>query len=244
MDNSSHGDKKKKSTPIVKDYINISTEIHIHITVQFEKGKLDELESTIDTYGINGVEKILKLSTTISTTNMNMFNENKQLHKYKNVEEIIDAYYQVRMDTYGKRKMAQVEVLKQRVQELSNRARFIQEIVANTIDLRKYTDDADLDKALMEKHYEKQQNKYDYLTHMPMHNMTKTRVQKIIQEREAIIKELDILQKTSLTTMWLHELDILKSEYSKYKTGREKIMNESIAESSTNTKKITKSKKK
>ena len=88
----------------------------------------------------------------------------KLVEQGANVEEIIDAYYQVRMDTYGKRKIAQVEVLKQRVQELSNRARFIQEIVANTIDLRKYTDDADLDKALMEKHYEKQQNKYEQTT--------------------------------------------------------------------------------
>ena len=45
------GDKKKKTSAIVKDYVNMSTEIHVHITVQFEKGKLDELENTLDTNG-------------------------------------------------------------------------------------------------------------------------------------------------------------------------------------------------
>ena len=230
MDTSS-SDKKKKTSPIVKDFTNMSTEIHVHITVQLEKGKLEELEATKDAQGVNGLEKLLKLSTTISTTNMNMFNAHRQLHKYKNVEEIIDEFFEVRMETYGKRKVAQVGAMKQRVQELSNRARFILEVVNGTMDLRKYADDADLDRALLEKKYDKYQDKYDYLTHMPMHNMTKARVQKIIQEKEQIIKELDVLEKTTLTTMWQRELEQFSQEYMKYKNAREKISAESVIES-------------
>lgn len=64
-----------------------------------------------------------------------------------------------------------------------------------------------------------------------MHNMTKARVQKIIQEKEQIIKELDVLEKTTLTTMWLRELEQFSQEYMKYKNAREKISAESVIES-------------
>lgn len=225
------GDKKKKTTPLVKDFVNMSTEIHAHITVQFEKGKLAELENSLDSNGINGVEKALKLTTTVSTTNMNMFNEHKQLHKYTRVEEIIDAFYEVRMSMYEKRKNAQLRNMKSRVQELSNRARFILEVVANTIDLRKYADDAEMNVDMAAKKYDKHQDKYDYLTHMPMNSMNKARVQKILHEKEDLEKELELLEKMQLTTMWLHELDVLQKEYGKYKELREKIINESVVES-------------
>ena len=224
------GDKKKKTSAIVKDYVNMSTEIHVHITVQFEKGKLDELENTLDTNGVSGLEKILKLTTTVSTTNMNMFNERKQLHKYANVEEIIDAFYEVRMDMYAKRKCAQVNQLKTKVKELSNRAKFILEVVNNTIDLRKFADDTEMDAALSAKQYDKVQDKYDYLTHMPMHNMNKSRVQKILREKEELIHELDILEKTELSAIWLDELEVFEKEYAKYKASREQLLKSSVIE--------------
>ena len=224
------GDKKKKTTGIVKDFVNMSTEVHIHITVTLEKGKIAELESSKDPYGVNGLEKALKLTTTVSNTNMNMFNSEKQLHKYNSVEEIIDAQFDVRMAMYEKRKHAQVRSMKEHVKELSNRARFIQEVVANTIDLRKLSDDNDVARVLQEKKYDKKQDKYDYLTHMPINNMTKVRVQKILKEKEDVVRELDVLEKTELTTIWLRELDALEQQYKKYKEAREKIMSNSIIE--------------
>jgi len=214
----------KKADAVVKDFVNMSTDIHVHITVQLEKGKLADLESVVDANGINGLEKLLKLATTVNTTNMNMFNEKRQLHKYKNVEEIIEAYFIVRMDMYEKRKNAQVKIMKARVQELSNRERFILEVVANTLDLRKCEGDADMDLVLTKKKYDKQQDKYDYLTHMPMNNMNKTRVQKIANEKKELTVELDTLQKTELASMWLRELNILEKEYIIYKDARKQMM--------------------
>jgi|TARA_B110000114_G_scaffold161256_1_gene178462 DNA topoisomerase-2 len=224
---SSNNDKKKKggnSAPIVKDFVNMSTEVHVHITVQFTKGKLVELESTVEeNTTMNGVEKVLKLSTTISSTNMNMFNGSIQLHKYNTVQDIIDNYYTVRVDMYGKRKAAQVKSLESKVQELSNRAQFITEVVSGKIDLRKMADDNETYDLLQKAKFDKVDDKYDYLTHMPMHNMNKSRVEKIKKEREEAVQTLDILRKTTVTMMWKRELDVFVREYSKYKQEREKL---------------------
>lgn len=233
------GDKKKK-TSIVKDFTNLSTEIHVHITIEFIKGKKTELESTVDANGVNGLEKALKLTSTVNTTNMNMFSEMKQLHKYKTAEEVIDSHYEVRMNMYGKRKHSLVNAMKVKVKELSNRAKFILEVVQNTIDLRKYSDDADTNDALTKKGYDKLNDKYDYLTHMPMHNMNKNRVQKMLKEKEDTMKELDILENTTLTTMWLQELDVLDKEYNKYQESRKKLLESSVIETTSKKPKKTK----
>ena len=220
---------KKKSDGSVRDFVNMSTEVLVHITVHFGRGRLAELESDVDkTTGLNGVEKMLKLSTTVGISNMNMFNSKIQLHKYRGVREVIDAFYEVRMDMYGKRKTAMVKTMETKVREMSNRARFIQEVVDNTIDLRKMADDEATDAMLLAKKYDKHEDKYDYLTRMPMHNMNKQRVQKILKEKEEVVKELEVLRGTTLTTMWMRELDHFVEVYGKYKEGREKIMSGSV----------------
>jgi DNA topoisomerase-2 len=234
------GDKKKKQA-IIKDFVNISTEIHVHITIQFEKGKKAELESVVDSFGVNGLEKALKLTSSANTNNMNMFNETRQLHKYNSAQEIIDAHFVVRLEAYQKRKAAVLQNKKIKLQELSNRARFIQEIVANTMDLRKFSDDDETDSALEMKKYDKVDDKYDYLTRIPMHNMNRSRVTKILEEKEELVLEIDVLEKTTVETMWLLELDILEKEYGKYKEMRRKLLESSRV---TNTKNGKATKKK
>ena len=246
------GDKKKttkkkdgeNSSPAIKDFVNMSTELQVHITITFARGKLEDLEDVIDSVTkINGVEKLLKLTTSVSTTNMNMFNGQIQLHKYKNVHEIIDQYYDVRMEMYHKRKNAQVKSMEVRVRELSNRARFIGEVVSGKIDLRKMADDAETDAFLEKTQYDKHDEKYDYLTHMPMHNMNKARVEKIKKEKDDLIRQLEALRNTTVTQMWSRELDEFLQEYKKYKEKREKIASNSTKTTSTSTiKKISKKK--
>ena len=48
--------------------------------------------------------KIFKLSTTISTTNMVLFDSKNKIKKYANVNDIMDEFYEVRLQYYEKRK--------------------------------------------------------------------------------------------------------------------------------------------
>lgn len=217
-------EKKKKNGSIIKDFTNLSTETTIHITVHFEKGKKKELEDVVDNNGINQIEKFLKLTTTVSTSNMNLFNAERQLHKYTSVNEIIDEYYDVRMKMYEKRKKATIHKLKNKVKELSNRAKFITEIINNTLDLRSYQDDEHMHTALHNKQYDTVDDKYDYLTHMPMHNMNKSRASKLMEEHRLIVEDLNVYENTSLTTMWKQELEIFEEKYNEYLKTRTEII--------------------
>jgi DNA topoisomerase-2 len=100
MDGSQTDKSGKKIAPQIKDFTSVCTEVNIDFTIQFPKGVLKTLEETSDSNGCNGVEKLLKLFTTVSTTNMHMFDADCKLHKYATVEEIIDDCYGVRINMY------------------------------------------------------------------------------------------------------------------------------------------------
>jgi len=217
----------KKVTAQIKDMVSLCTEVSVDFTVTFPKGKLTELETQIDANGINGVEKLLKLTTSISTTNMHMFDHNKRLHKYKSVEEIIDAFYGVRIEMYGKRKAYLVDEYKMRLSKLSNRARYIQETLNGTIDLRKKKSN-EVQDLLESKKYDKHENKYDYLIKMPMDSVTEENIEHIMKERDNAKQELDTLMAKTLETIWLEELNTLEKEYDKYKVKREQIQEGSV----------------
>jgi DNA topoisomerase-2 len=228
MDGSAVDKEGKKIPPSIKDFTSICTEVAVDITVQFPKGRVQELEASIDAQGCNGLEKMLKLFTTVSTTNMHMFNSEIKLHKYGSVGEIIDDFYGVRMETYKKRKAAQVDELEKRLVKLSNRARYIQETLFGAIDLRRKTAEQ-VTALLTGLKFAQCDGDFKYLIKMPMDSVTQENVESIMKEKANAEKELADLKATSLEKMWLNELDILEANYDMYKAKRELIQSASKA---------------
>ena len=221
----------KKIPPSIKDFTSLCTEVSIDITVVFPKGKLAELEQSVDaTTGVNDLEKMMKLTTSLSTTNMHMFNHEFKLHKYANVGEIIDDFYGVRLDIYGKRKAALIKDMQKKLMKLSNRARYILETLEGVVDLRRKN--AQQVSELMEaRKFDKLEGDYKYLIKMPMDSVTQENVQSILKEKEETEKELNILTATTLEKMWLSELDEFEREYGVYKKRREQIQSGNSATS-------------
>ena len=122
---------------IIRDYNDMSTDTLVDIQVTFGNGVLNDLISKQVDDNINELEKTLKLCTTMSTSNMHMFDANEMLKKYDKVEEIIEDYYIFRYSLYKTRKEFQLKELEEELVVLSNKARYIQETLDDKIDLRK-----------------------------------------------------------------------------------------------------------
>jgi DNA topoisomerase-2 len=227
MDGSSVDKSGKKIPPSIKDFTSVCTEVSIDFTVVFPKDKLADLENSKDANGCNGVEKLLKLFTTVSTTNMHMFDSNIKLHKYNSVEEIIEDFYNIRLSTYQKRKDYLVADMEKKLVKLSNRARYIQETLAGNIDLRRKT--AEQVTALLTGiKFDLYDGDYKYLVKMPMDSVTQENVANIMKEKADTEMELAELKGTTLEKMWSKELDELEKQYDIYKKKREQIQAGSI----------------
>ena len=216
---------KNKIPPIIKDYEDMSKDTNVDFTIIFVKGKLEEIEKSKGDYGCNGLEKLLKLYTTNTTTNMHLFDANDTLQKYEKVSDIIDSYYDVRLKLYKTRKDYMITSLEKVLIRLTNRAKYIKENLDGTIDLRKKNKEQ-VNQMLESKGYYKimdnDENDYNYkyLIKMPMDSVTEENVERLNKERGDKEAELEIIKNTTINKMWLNELDELKKQYMEYKEER------------------------
>ena len=218
-------DKDGKKIPsYLKDYEDMSKDTTIDFTIYFQKGKLDELEQVKGDYECNGVEKLLKLYTTQSTTNMHLFNAQDKLKKYDKVEQIMDDYFETRLVMYQTRKESLIHHLEKELVLLSNKARFVEENLQGTIDLRKKKKE-EVIALLQSKKYDilDGDGEYKYLTKMPMDSVTEENVDRLLKEHGNKKSELEQIQKTTIHQMWLSELTVLREEYLEYKELRERL---------------------
>jgi len=227
-------DKKgKKILPSIREFTSNSTEKVVDIRVVFPKGKLAELESE-DEDGVNGVYKLLKLTTTVSTTNMHLFDKDCKLKKYDNVSQIIDDYFEVRLNTYVLRKAHLVKEMNKVLCKLTNKARFISCILDDTIDLRR-KDEQTIDAMLETFRFDKLDDSFDYLIKLPMNTVSKENVEKLLKEKGDVEVELAELERTTVQQIWLAELEKFEKEYSVYKKKRHQTVDEPVNNGSLKT---------
>ena len=216
----------KKSQPVIKDYDDMSKDTDVAFTITFNKGQLDELETSKGEYKCNGLEKLLKLYSTNTTTNMHLFDATDKLKKYANIVEIIDDYYTVRLQLYETRKQFMIDALMKELKLLSNKAKYIKENLDGTIDLRKKKREQVIE-MLTSKNFDKMDDDddYKYLTKMPMDSVTEENVDKLLKDKENKETELQRIISTTIYQMWTQELDALQEQYITYKDERTRLMN-------------------
>lgn len=118
----------EKQPPEIKDFKENHTESTVRFTIVAEKDKLDAFEK--DKTGLMGK---FKLNSSLSTTNMNLFDPEKRIVKYASPEDIMTEFFQVRLDFYVKRKVMLVAKLEREQRMLSNKARFVEEVCSGAL---------------------------------------------------------------------------------------------------------------
>jgi DNA topoisomerase-2 len=163
---------------------------------------------------------------------MNLFDSKEKLIKYSSAEEIVDSYSITRLEFYVKRKDALIAALRKELMVLSNRARYIIELLEDTIDLRRKTNKQLVD-LLKERKYDSMdaskdakdadepsgqqgQQGYKYLLKLPMDSVSEENVHKLLNEKENKEKELSELSSKTVEEMWVKDLEELEVEYNKF----------------------------
>jgi DNA topoisomerase-2 len=153
---------------------------------------------------------------------MYLFDAQCKLKKYSKVEEMIEEYVRVRLDTYQTRKNHLIVELEKEVLLLSNRARYIVENLEGTIDLRHKTKE-DINTMLETRRFHKIDNDFEYLIKMRMDSVSKENVERLLREKEITDEKLSILKNKTIQNLWSEELTELETEYDTYKRAREVI---------------------
>ena len=199
--------------PFVKEYCDMSTDTVVDFTITLTHPIKDADRCSAGATECNALEKALKLYTTQTTSNMNLFDEREQLHKYETIYEIARSFFRVRRTIYDQRKQSMLAKLRNELLVLSNRARYIQEQLDDTLDLRRQKRDALL-AILKSKCYAEHDGGYDYLLKMPMDGVTDEKVVALLHERDTKQRDYDDLVQTGAAKLWMRDLEALEHAYS------------------------------
>jgi len=206
----------------IKDYADMSTDTVVDFTVTFPAtADFGAFAAVVDHGSCTALEKLLKLYTTESTSNMHLFDSQDQLKKCGNVRDIVQDYYGTRLALYGKRKAHQLAAMAAELRVLGNKARYIQELLDGSIDLRRKRGD-ELTAMLQSKSYDHVEGdeQYKYLLKLPMDSVSEENVQKLLKEKEQREAQHAALQGTSIEQLWLADLAELRVEYMKQEEKR------------------------
>jgi DNA topoisomerase-2 len=235
-------------TSAIKDYIDMSTDTVVDFTITFPATAdlaSPAFAAVVDHGCCTAVEKLLKLYTTESTSNMHLFDSQDQLKKYGNVRDIVRDYYATRLSLYGKRKTHQLADLAAELRLLTNKARYIQELLDGSIDLRRKRGD-ELVAMMKSKGYDSVEgdDQYKYLLKLPMDSVSEENVQKLLKEKGQKESHHVTLQGTSIEQLWLADLAELRAEYVKQEEKRVAATTSTPMAGAVAAKKITKPKPK
>ena len=124
--------KKKKKEIIVEDL----RENHTYNRVCFEVTLLDEYAKKFK-QDDELFKKTFNLTSTINIKNMVLFSPEGKLKKYNSIEEILQTFYDLRLNYYVLRKEYMISLLKKEVATLSNKARFIKMVIEDEIVIKR-----------------------------------------------------------------------------------------------------------
>jgi DNA topoisomerase-2 len=179
---------------VLKDFTDLSTDKVVHMKLVLAK----EMEG-------DDLVKTLKLYSYLSTSNMNLFNHEERLVHFNEVHEICDYFLEQRLVYYQKRKDHLLKHLREEIQTLQNKHRYIQELLAETLDLRRKTS-TQIHDMLLSKSYDKEDQTFHYLTKMSMDSVCEESVEHLKNQYESKQKELDETQSITKEQMWIREL--------------------------------------
>jgi len=232
-------------TGAIKDYVDMSTDTVVDFTITFPATA--SMDTAVVDHGCcTTVEKLLKLYTTESTSNMHLFDSQDQLKKYGSVRDIVRDYHATRLNLYKKRKTHQLAAMSAELLILGNKARYIQELLDGSIDLRRKRGD-ELVAMLQSKGYNHVEGdeQYKYLLKLPMDSVSEENVQKLLKEKGQKESQHAALQSTSIEQLWLADLAELRAEYVKQEEKRASAADSAAVKptAGAGTKKIVKAKK-
>jgi DNA topoisomerase-2 len=205
-------DKKGRAKEFVESYKKDNTDVSVKFIITFP-------EYMLNTYIEKGqLESKLKLVSSISLNNMHLHNADRTaIVKYDSPNDIIDAFYDVRMDVYLTRKEHLLQKYNNELDVLKWKILFMTYVMDKTIVVFKQKL-KDIENKLEELKFPRMDsgNTYNYLLSMKIYNFTEDEINKLNDDHSSKKEQLEELENKTLHDLWTEDLDDFDEAYNKW----------------------------
>ena len=146
----------------------------------------------------------MKLTKTLSMTNMVLFTENHRLVKFHSITEIFQEYIRERLVYYEKRKEHLISIRKKELEEWKTKQRFLELVVSERLRLFRVPKSVLVPVMMNTHHFSKEE--VDMLLRIPCIEFTEEHIEelrKTIQQKEKVLNEL---KQRTVKEMWKEDL--------------------------------------
>ena len=150
-----------------------------------------------------------------------MYNKNGTIKKYKVIKNIMEEFYKIRLAMYQKRKDYILDKLKNELDIISYKVKFILAVIAKEIKINNKTKDF-IEGKLEENEYPKlsrnnsDEKNYNYLLGMNLWSLTYEKVEELKKQKDDKEAEYNLLKDKSIKDIWKEELNELLDSYNKW----------------------------
>jgi len=176
----------------------------INYTIKFQRAVLAEKIRK------GYIEKMFKLEMS-ETENLTCLDERGKLIIFKNITELISYFVKFRLTFYSKRKEYQLSELAKQHLTLSNKARFIKDIIDGKLTVNNAPKKSIII-YLEDNKFDKIDDSYNYLLNMPIYSLTKERYDDLLMQISINEKESKIIKELEPTKMYESDLLELKKK--------------------------------
>ena len=181
------------------DYKNNCDDTGVFFKIIMQKLVIDQLIES------NEMIKKLKLTSSISTSNMHVFDADCKIRKISCPEEIIFRFYKIRKEHFVKRKKYLLETLEAEWNLLESKIQFIRLVVDEKIIVFNKKKDF-IVKQIMEHSLLMVNENYDYLLELKINMFTLEKIQDLTKKVQSLKDNIEKLKITSIQSMWNSEL--------------------------------------
>jgi len=186
----------------IKDYSKNCTDTNINIIISVSRIDMKKI--------MENPYKFFNLESYININNMYAFDINSKLKKFNSPYDIIEHFYNVRYDYYKKRKEYLLSKIDTDKKITYNKIKFIKYVISNKLKINNKPK-LKIIEQLDNLNFLKINDSYDYLLNMSIYNLTKEKIEILLNEYNKIKEELNNLKKLSIENIWLKDLKQLKS---------------------------------
>ena len=228
------------NSPVLKDFEAHSTAKNVRFILKLHPGTRRVAEETFEA-------DFNMVTGRISVNNIHLFGENGAVCKYTDTAHVIKEFAKVRLVKYIERKAHQLKTMEHEHLILSAKVRFIQEIIAKTLDVMNVKIAA-LERQLADKDYPRDtaakkaapadadanadadadanadanadadaSGGYDYLTKMPIRQLTAEKKAALEKQAHDLFVKIEALRGKTVQSIWLEELAELRAAWSTFR---------------------------
>jgi DNA topoisomerase II len=186
------------------------------ILVDYEDNSSDKIEYVLkfqravlaDYISKSKLDALLKIHSQ-ETENLTTIDETGKLKIFEKAEDIVTHFVNVRLGFYDKRKEYLLNKLRRELLIISNRARFIKDIIDGKLKINNVPREIII-KYLTDNKYDQIDGGYTYLLSMAIYTLTKEKFEELLKQKADKEAEIVVIEKTDPKDMYIKDLEKLK----------------------------------